>query len=185
MEHTKADIIFKDFWRNNERFADLFNVVVFGGKEVIKPEALHEMDTDVSGVIQLKDYKETLSRTRDVIKKTAYGVEFVVLGIESQQHIHYAMPLRHMVYDAMSYLKEYQEITRKYKKDTGKKSEDEFLSKMKKDDHIDSVLWRKTVGRTVLSERYDCRNAGRNCRYFLRLQNESLGSTGFRPICVQ
>ena len=110
VEHTKADIIFKDFWRNNERFADLFNVVVFGGKEVIKPETLHEMDTDVSGVIQLKDYKETLSRTSDVIKKTAYGVEFVVLGIESQQHIHYAMPLRHMVYDAMSYLKEYQEI---------------------------------------------------------------------------
>lgn len=32
VEHTKADIIFKDFWRNNERFADLFNVVVFGGK---------------------------------------------------------------------------------------------------------------------------------------------------------
>ena len=54
MEHTKADIIFKDFWRNNERFADLFNVVVFGGKEVIKPEALHEMDTDVSGVYSIK-----------------------------------------------------------------------------------------------------------------------------------
>ena len=68
------------------------------------------------------------------LKKTAYGVEFVVLGIESQQHIHYAMPLRHMVYDAMSYLKEYQEITRKYKKDTGKKTEDEFLSKMKKNE---------------------------------------------------
>lgn len=64
--------------------------------------------------IQLKDYKETLSRIRDIIKKTAYGVEFVVLGIESQQHIHYAMSLRHMVYDAMSYMKEYQEITRKY-----------------------------------------------------------------------
>ena len=140
MEHTKADIIFKDFWRINERFADLFNVVVFGGKEVIKPEALHEMDTDVSGVIQLKDYKETLSRTRDVIKKTAYGVEFVVLGIESQQHIHYAMPLRHMVYDAMSYLKEYQEITRKYKKDTEKKTEDEFLSKMRKEDRLHPVI---------------------------------------------
>lgn len=140
VEHTKADIIFKDFWRNNERFADLFNVVVFGGKEVIKPEALHEMDTDVSGVIQLKDYKETLSRTRDVIKKTAYGVEFVVLGIESQQHIHYAMPLRHMVYDAMSYLKEYQEITRKYKESPEKKTEDEFLSKMRKNDRLHPVI---------------------------------------------
>ena len=28
---------------------------------------------DVSDVIEMKDYKETLSRTRDVIKKTAYG----------------------------------------------------------------------------------------------------------------
>lgn len=54
VEHTKVDIIFKDFWRNNERFANLFNVVVFGGKEVIKPEALHEMDTDVSGVYSIK-----------------------------------------------------------------------------------------------------------------------------------
>ena len=73
---------------------------------ILKSEILEEMGTDVSGVIEMKDYKETLSRTRDVIKKTAYGVEFVVLGIENQQHIHYAMPLRHMIYDAMGYLKE-------------------------------------------------------------------------------
>ena len=33
-DKTKADIIFKDFWRENERFADLFNTVVFKGKEV-------------------------------------------------------------------------------------------------------------------------------------------------------
>ena len=124
MENTKDDVIFKEFWRSNERFADLFNVVVFGGKEVIKPDALQEMDTDVSSVIQMKDYKETLTRTRDVIKKAAYGVEFVVMGIESQQYIHYAMPLRHMVYDAMSYLKEYQEITRRYKKEKEKTTEE-------------------------------------------------------------
>ena len=134
MGNTKDDVIFKEFWRSNERFADLFNVVVFGGKEVIKPDALQEMDTDVSSIIQMKDYKETLTRTRDVIKKAAYGVEFVVMGIESQQHIHYAMPLRHMVYDAMSYLKEYQEITRRYKKEKEKTTEDEFLSKMRKED---------------------------------------------------
>ena len=40
MGNTKDDVIFKEFWRSNERFADLFNVVVFGGKEVIKPDAL-------------------------------------------------------------------------------------------------------------------------------------------------
>ena len=151
MGNTKDDVIFKEFWRSNvrgavvgyggvvggggefwrsnERFADLFNVVVFGGKEVIKPDALQEMDTDVSSVIQMKDYKETLTRTRDVIKKAAYGVEFVVMGIESQQYIHYAMPLRHMVYDAMSYLKEYQEITRRYKKRKKKRQKMNFYRK--------------------------------------------------------
>ena len=133
MGNTKDDVIFKEFWRSNERFADLFNVVVFGGKEVIKPDALQEMDTDVSSVIQMKDYKETLTRTRDVIKKAAYGVEFVVMGIESQQHIHYAMPLRHMIYDAMGYLKD----TRNYKRLDVKSSDpDEFLSKMRKEDRM-------------------------------------------------
>ena len=32
-----------------------------------------EKGTDVSDVIEMKDYKETLTRTRDVIKKAAYG----------------------------------------------------------------------------------------------------------------
>lgn len=140
IENARSDVIFKEFWRDNERFADLFNVVVFGGKEVIKSEMLQEMDTDVSGAIQMKDYKETLTRMRDVIKKTAYGVEFVVLGIESQKYIHYAMPLRHMIYDAMSYLKEYQELTRKYRTDKSKKTKNEFLSKMKKEDRLHPVI---------------------------------------------
>lgn len=100
-----------------------------------------EKGTDVSDVIEMKDYKETLSRTRDVIKKTAYGVEFVVLGIENQQHIHYAMPLRHMIYDAMGYLKEYQEITRNYKGSNIKLSDsDEFLSRMRKEDRMHPII---------------------------------------------
>lgn len=47
----------------------------------------------------------------------AFGVEFVVLRIESQQKIHYAMPLRTMLYDGMRYLKEYREITQSMKKE--------------------------------------------------------------------
>ena len=55
MKSTKADVIFKGFWRVNEHFADLFNTVVFHGKEILKPEILEEMDTDVSGVIEMKE----------------------------------------------------------------------------------------------------------------------------------
>lgn len=136
----KADVILKDFWRQNERFADLFNAVIFRGKQVIKPEDLTERDTDMSGIIQFKDYRKTLERTRDVVKKMAYGVEFAVLGIESQQKIHYAMPLRTMLYDSLGYLKEYQEITRIRKAERGKMTEDEFLSKMRKEDRLYPII---------------------------------------------
>ena len=39
-KRTSDDIIVKEFWRNNERFADLFNAVLFKGKCVIKAENL-------------------------------------------------------------------------------------------------------------------------------------------------
>ena len=39
---------------------------------------------------------ETVQKILDVVKKTAYGVDFVLWGLENQAKIHYAMPLRHM-----------------------------------------------------------------------------------------
>ncbi len=136
----KPDVLLKDFWRSNERFADLFNAVMFHGEEVLRPEELQEMDTDVSGIIQLKDHAESLVRIRDVVKKMAFGVEFVVFGIESQQNIHYAMPLRAMLYDGMGYLKEYQEITRSHKAEKAVMSKEEFLSGMKKGDRLHPII---------------------------------------------
>ena len=139
-DKVKQDVLLKDFWRSNERFADLFNAVMFQGEEVLRPEELQEMDTDVSGIIQLKDHAESLMRIRDVVKKMAFGVEFVVFGIESQQNIHYAMPLRTMLYDGMGYLKEYQEITRSHKAEKAAMSKAESLSGMKKEDRLHPIL---------------------------------------------
>ena len=79
-------------------------------------------------------------RVRDVVKKMAFGVEFVVLRIESQQKIHYAMPLRTMLYDGMRYLKEYREITQSMKKEKGKWTEEEFLSGMRKGDRLHPII---------------------------------------------
>lgn len=51
------------------------------------------------------------------------------------------MPLRHIIYDAMGYLKEYQEITRNYKRLDVKSSDpDEFLSKMRKEDRMHPII---------------------------------------------
>ncbi len=121
--------------KNNEHFADLFNAALFNGSQVIKPEDLSEADTDVSSLLKFNNHTETIQRIWDVVKKkTAYGVDFVILGLENQCKIHYAMPLRTILGDALSYLKEYNEIARQ--KQTRKKkfsSSDEFLSGLKKD----------------------------------------------------
>lgn len=105
-------MIFKGFWRENDWFASLFNTVVFGGNEVIKAEELSELDTDASNIVEFGEYKETLTRARDIVKRAAYGVDFVIMGIENQTRVHYGMPFRVMIYDSLGYLKEYREIAR-------------------------------------------------------------------------
>ena len=134
------DTILKNFWKDNKRFADLFNACFFDGKPKLNPDDLTEVDTDISSLLQFHGYAETVKRIVDVVKKSAYGVDFVILGIENQSKIHYAMPLRHMLGDAFSYLKEYNEIAKKYKDEKPRGTPDEFLSKMKKTDRLHSVL---------------------------------------------
>ena len=114
---VKPDTILKDFWRNNQRFADLFNTVLFEGNTILKPNDLREVDTDVSSVVKFNGHVETVQRILDVVRKTAYGVDFIIWGLENQDKIHYAMPLRHMIADALIYLKEYNEIAAKNKKE--------------------------------------------------------------------
>lgn len=137
---VKPDIILKDFWRDNERFADLFNGALFGGENVLKPDLLQEADTDLSSVIKLDSYAQTIGRLLDVVKKSAYGVDFVILGLENQMKVHYAMPLRNMTGDTLIYLKEYAQKVKENKKAKNWDSSDEFLSGFRKEDRLHPVV---------------------------------------------
>ena len=139
-EKVKPDVILKEFWRDNERFADLVNAVIFGGEQIIAAEELIEADTDISSIIKEDEYVETIQKTLDVVKKSANGVEFVIWGLENQMRIHYAMPLRHLVGDALRYLKEFTELVKKNKKQKEWENRDEFLSGMRKEDRLHPVI---------------------------------------------
>lgn len=137
MEKRKVDVALKEFWSNNERFVDLFNTVFFQGEKVLRPEEMEERDTDVSSTIVSKKMVETIERHRDVVK-CAYGMDFVIMSIENQDKIHYAMPLRCRVYDDLQYVKQVKQITEKNQKEKSWKgySSDEFLSGLKKEDRL-------------------------------------------------
>lgn len=64
----------------------------------------------------------------------------MLLGLESQEHIHYAMPARVMGYDYATYKKQYDSLTRQYKEHKTDMDEHEFLSRMKKTDRLTPVI---------------------------------------------
>lgn len=142
-QDLKPDTVLKNYWSDNEKFADIFNAVLFEGRQVIKPEELEDMDTEESSVLEHRDYAESIQASRDLIKVSkksmAFGVELTMLGMESQEHIHYAMPMRVMGYDYGTYRKQYDSNAKKYKNSDGM-DEDEYLSGMKKTDRFTAVI---------------------------------------------
>lgn len=142
-QDLKPDTVLKNYWSDNEQFADIFNAVLFGGKQVIRPEELEDIDTEESSVLEHRGYAESIRVSRDNIKvsrkSTVHGVELVMLGMESQEHIHYAMPMRVMGYDYGIYKKQYDSNARKYQTSKGLE-EDEYLSGMKKTDRFTPVI---------------------------------------------
>ena len=142
-QDLKPDIVVKNYWRNNEQFADFFNAVLFDGRQVIKPDELEDMDTEESSVLEHREYAESIGASRDNVKvrkkSTKYDIEFVILGMEGQEHIHYAMPMRVMGYDYGTYKKQYEDNASKYKNTKGL-TEDEFISRMKKTDKFVPVI---------------------------------------------
>lgn len=143
IQKLKPSTVLKNYWSDNEQFADLFNAVLFGGRQIIRPEELEDLDTEESTVLTHREYAESIGASRDNIKiqkkSTAFGVQLVLLGMESQEHVHYAMPMRIMGYDYGSYKKQYDSNAKKYKKAEGMEA-DEYLSKMKKTDKFIPVI---------------------------------------------
>ena len=142
-QDLKPDTILKNYWRDNAQFADIFNAVLFEGRQVILPEELEDVDTEESSVMEHRDYAQSIKASRDNIKvskrSTTYGVAFTLLGMESQEHIHYAMPMRVMGYDYGTYKKQYDSNARQYKTADGME-QDEYLSRMKKTDKFMPVI---------------------------------------------
>ncbi|MBD5135978.1 MAG: hypothetical protein HDT39_08455 [Lachnospiraceae bacterium] len=135
-----ADIQAKNYWRDNERFADFLNSVCFGGKEVIQPDRLKDADTEEAVSYIKDDQLKNIVRYRDVIKEYGSDMEFIFMGLENQTKVHYAMPVRTQLYDVLRYVKQCKIIEESHRKNKELKSSDEFLSGMKSTDRLKAVI---------------------------------------------
>lgn len=127
----------KDFFSDNEMVADVFNTYMFG-EVVLKPEDLQSIDTACSDTVEQAKGMEVLGRYRDISRKASMGAQYVILGIENQDKVHYAMPLRVMLYDVLGYTAECKSLGAS--QDVKKWTTDEFLSKLEKGTKITPIF---------------------------------------------
>ena len=134
----------KAYLSSPDKVADAFNYWVYGGRDIIKSEELQPMDTTAIALPYGNDAKKPIQKIRDVLKLyTAMRDEqayYLVLGIEIQAETHYALPVRNMLYDAMSYAQQVSDIATEHRKNKDKMTSEEFLSGLKKEDKLMPVI---------------------------------------------
>ena len=96
----EKDITWSDFFEDNSRYADIINGLGCAGSQLVAPEDLSELDT------------KKRSKTRDLIRKAALGMNFAIIGIENQDEIDYELPVRIMNYDALHYKRQVTKISK-------------------------------------------------------------------------
>ena len=135
----------KEYLSDNTRFSEICNYVLFDGEKVIKPENLKECDTtEVLSVFGIDKKQIVKQKWRDLLKSVSVkhtGQMYVILiGAEAQTDIHYAMPVKTMIYDALNYGEQVNEAKKRHRKNKDYRSSDEFLSGFTLDDKLTPVI---------------------------------------------
>ena len=125
-------------------FADMFNKFLYHGRQVIKPESLTEMDTTEIAV----PYGEGKAgvpeqKYRDALKlmMTDGNIAYCILGCEDQSRVHYAMPVKNMLYDSMQYARQVTKAAKSHRQEKEHKpSSGEFLGGFHKTDRLIPVV---------------------------------------------
>lgn len=100
----KPDTVMQSYLSDKCRFADLFNGILFQGRQVIRFQDLQEASERYSD-----PQGQPLNQFRDVKVLWNAGGSFRILAVENQQHTDYTMPCRCMRYDVMEYEKQLKE----------------------------------------------------------------------------
>ena len=141
------DTLTKKYIGRPDVFADAFNLLIYDGRQVIKPEELRDLDTTAIALpFGLEGAQAPVQGIRDVLKqwviKRDDKAAYLLLGVENQSDIHYAMPARSMLYDALQYTAQVEATAKAHKKATGedRPTSGEYLSGFYRSDQLIPVI---------------------------------------------
>ena len=145
------DTLTKGYVSRPPIFADIFNYLLYQGRQVISPDALRSVDTTEIITPYGNNAKVPIQKYRDNMKVWAAmhdgEVVYVLLGNENQTNVHYAMPVKDMLYDSINYAAQVDAARQSYRNfkfdPDGVKislTGDEFLSGFRKGDKLIPVI---------------------------------------------
>ncbi len=141
----RKDTLSTEYLSDDARFADICNYCLFDGQDVIQAEDLREMDTkEFLELAGLSGKGQQIQRIRDILKgaviRSTGDCTYLILEVENQTEIHYAMPVRGMIYDGINYGSQVNEISRRHRKGHDLNSPAKFLSGFTAEDHLTPVV---------------------------------------------
>ncbi len=162
----KANLAVNQLLERKDIFADFINGTLFCGEQVLRgddltllsghagiiaernPEKKADRHSAQSRVKQNKKNQNHASvgklsafeRYGDIRMEAGFSTYSMIFAHETQQHVHYAMPVRSMVYEAMEYVRQAQELEKLHLAKGEKLRSDEFLSGLTKDDRLKPVV---------------------------------------------
>ena len=99
----QKDYAQNDYFKDKVRFADICNGIIYHGKDIVKPEELQELDTD----IVYYDEKEQLHKIIPDKIRMWKGICISIISLESQTKVDYSMVLRTMKEEMLFYYKQW------------------------------------------------------------------------------
>ena len=140
MPANLKDTVSKNYLSDPVRFAQLCNNALFDGTPLIHPEYLKELSTKESKVFGFQTKEMTaLWKDRDILKMYQDQLLLAIIGIENQTEIHYCMPLRALLYDALNLESQRSSIQSGHRKQKDL-SDSEYISGFSKSDRLIPVL---------------------------------------------
>ena len=107
MTNKRKDNILKDYMGKNDIFADIVNFCLYDGKKVVNENDLKELDTTF-----VNENEDIFEKSRDLLKEVNIKSDnkntYILFGIENQTNIDKEMVFRVLLYDALTYRKQFK-----------------------------------------------------------------------------
>lgn len=121
-----------NYYNDARHFAELMNGWLFHGRKYLRSEDVSDEDRRLLARSAKRQYRDIFKRVR--------GVRIhLLIGMELQEHVHYAMPLKVMDYDTIVYNQQKSRISSRHREAEDLK-EDEYLCGFAKTDRLCPVV---------------------------------------------